>query len=171
MLILSFTNCTEGRLKKYIMRSSGRIEVAETSRKKRKVHLQEGKKKKQKRPAVVSHCRDAQSCQISIYDSQKPRCKSAKTKGYYGFRWNQLVLYEYSYTAVPGTNCCNVRISILVYQVLLTAVTYLGLCAVYQVQLLCSSTCCSPLYIWRVYLVPVHILAPYPWYHAVPKTI
>ena len=159
------------------MRSSGRIEVAETSRKKRKVHLQEGKKKKQKRPAVVSHCRDAQSCQISIYDSQKPRCKSAKPKGYYGFRWNQPLLYEYSYTAVPGTNCCNVRIS--TYQVLLTAVTYHccnlpGFVCCYQVQLLCSSTCCSPLLIYTYgacIWYQKNILAPYPSYHAVPKTI
>ena len=69
----------------HILCSSGRIQVAEKSRKNGKMHLEQEKKKR-----FVSHCHDAQPCQISFCNSQKQRCKSAKTKGY-GSRWNQLV--------------------------------------------------------------------------------
>ena len=77
----------------------------------------------------------------------------------------------------PGTNCtncCNVRITI--YQVLLPAVTYHccnlpGFVCIrlnYSVVVLAALRYTYGTCIWYV---PVNILAPYPWYHAVSKTI
>ena len=167
---------TAGLFEKNVLRSSERIEVTKKSRKNGKRHLEEenkyyGVNKKREAVSRFALSWHTEPCHISFSNSQNQGAKVRRRKV---MAFAGTSSYEYSYTAVPGTNCCNVRISI--YQVLLTAVTYSCnfpgfVCWVYQVQLLCSSTCCSPLYIWHVYIVPIHILAPYPWHHAVPKTI
>ena len=54
--------------------------------------------KKNDQEWVVSHCHDAQPWQISFSSSQKPRCRSTKTKGC-GVRWNQLIPMTKKHTA------------------------------------------------------------------------
>ena len=90
------------------MRSSGRIEVAETSRKKRKVHLQEGKKKSR---------RDQQSFRIVVtHNPAKFLFTTLKNQGA-KVRRRKVIM------AFAGTSLYYTSTRTQQYQVL-TAVTY-----------------------------------------------